>query len=250
MRLREHRFLGMTQSLCPECLAVVPAKIIVKGESRVYFRKRCPTHGVREDFVCSDVSQYDRMEFSLPGKAPLFGVEPDKGCPLDCGLCTEHEQHTCVGLVEITAACNLTCPVCYAGSGPGPKASFHRRMPPGHRSARAGRNAAGSAAAFRRRADDPSGVFRNSRLRMCPADRHRDDQHERDSARSRRPVRRTSGSLQTSAGNLSAIRRLQRCRLSVAARRAAGGDQAAGRRKSRPARTAHDARDHASAGRQ
>jgi len=121
MRLREHRFLGMTQSLCPVCLAVVPAKIIVKDESRVYFRKRCPTHGVREDFVCSDVSQYDRMEFSLPGKAPLFGVEPDKGCPLDCGLCTEHEQHTCVGLVEITAACNLTCPVCYAGSSPGQK---------------------------------------------------------------------------------------------------------------------------------
>jgi hypothetical protein len=121
MQLREHRFLGMTQSLCPQCLAVVPAKIIVKNGARVYFRKRCPIHGVREEFVCSNVAQYDRMEFSLPGKAPLFGVEPDKGCPLDCGLCTEHEQHTCVGLVEITAACNLSCPVCYAGSGPGQK---------------------------------------------------------------------------------------------------------------------------------
>lgn len=121
MQLREHRFLGVTQSLCPECLAVVPAKIIVKDERRVYFRKRCPTHGVREDFVCSDVSQYDRMEFSLPGKAPLFGVEPDRGCPLDCGLCTEHEQHTCIGLVEITAACNLTCALCYSASGPGQK---------------------------------------------------------------------------------------------------------------------------------
>jgi uncharacterized radical SAM superfamily Fe-S cluster-containing enzyme len=119
MQLRDHRFLGITQSLCPDCLAVVPAKIIVKDEGRVYFRKRCPTHGVREDFVCSDVAQYDRMEFSLPGKTPRFGVEPDKGCPLDCGLCTEHEQHTCIGLVEITAACNLTCPLCYAASGPG-----------------------------------------------------------------------------------------------------------------------------------
>src|SRR5262249_56187857 len=37
----------------------------------------------------------------------------------DCGLCTEHEQHTCVGLVEITSACNLRCPMCYASSGPG-----------------------------------------------------------------------------------------------------------------------------------
>jgi uncharacterized radical SAM superfamily Fe-S cluster-containing enzyme len=122
MQLREHTLLGMTQSLCPECLSVVPAKIIVRDNGRVYFRKRCPQHGVREDFVCSDVRHYDRLEFSLPGKVPpKMGVEPQRGCPLDCGLCTEHEQHTCVGLVEITSSCNLACPMCYAGSGPGGK---------------------------------------------------------------------------------------------------------------------------------
>jgi uncharacterized radical SAM superfamily Fe-S cluster-containing enzyme len=120
MQLRKHTFLGMTQSLCPECLAVVPAKIVVRDDGRVYFRKRCPVHGVREDFVCSDVRQYDRMEFSLPGKVPSqMGVEPNRGCPYDCGLCTEHEQHTCIGLVEITSSCNLECPMCYAHSGPG-----------------------------------------------------------------------------------------------------------------------------------
>ncbi len=121
MQLRRHTFLGTTQSLCPECLALVPAKIIVRG-ARVYFRKRCPTHGVREDFVCSDVQHYDRMEFSVPGRIPQqVGVEPKRGCPFDCGLCTEHEQHTCVGLVEITESCNLKCPMCYAASGPGGK---------------------------------------------------------------------------------------------------------------------------------
>jgi tetraether lipid synthase len=121
MQLRDHTFLGMTQSLCPECLALVPAKIIAR-EGRVYFRKRCATHGVREDFVCSDVTQYDRMEFSLQGKVPeKFGTTPSRGCPYDCGLCTEHEQHTCVGLVEITSSCNLHCPMCYASSGPGGK---------------------------------------------------------------------------------------------------------------------------------
>ena len=121
MQLRDHVFLGTTQSLCPECQALVPAKIIAR-EGRVYFRKRCPAHGVREDFVCSDVRQYDRMEFSLQGKVPAqFGAEPDRGCPYDCGLCTEHEQHTCVGLVEITSSCNLSCPMCFAGSGPGGK---------------------------------------------------------------------------------------------------------------------------------
>jgi uncharacterized radical SAM superfamily Fe-S cluster-containing enzyme len=121
MKLREHTFLGMTQSLCPECLALVSAKILVRN-GRVYFRKRCPTHGVREDFVCADVRWYDRMEYSLPGKVPPhLGVEPDRGCPYDCGLCTEHEQHTCIGLVEITSSCNLHCPMCYASSGPGGK---------------------------------------------------------------------------------------------------------------------------------
>lgn len=117
--LRDYTFLGMTQSLCPECLAVVPAKILVR-DNRVYFRKTCPTHGIREDFICSDASQYDRMEFSVPGKVPReVGVEASQGCPLDCGLCTEHEQHTCIGLVELTESCNLKCPLCYSASGPG-----------------------------------------------------------------------------------------------------------------------------------
>lgn len=118
--LRDHMLLGLTQSLCPECLALVPAKIVVKPGGRVYFRKRCPTHGEREDFVCSDVRYYDRLEYNTPGKVPHdFGIEPDQGCPFDCGLCTEHEQHTCLGLVELTSSCNLECPMCYAGSGPG-----------------------------------------------------------------------------------------------------------------------------------
>ncbi|HMC12153.1 MAG TPA: radical SAM protein [Pirellulaceae bacterium] len=121
VRHRDYTFLGTTQSLCPECLTVVPAKIIVR-RGRVYFRKTCQKHGEREDFICSDVSWYDRMEFALPAKVPaVFGVEPDKGCPLDCGLCTEHEQHTCIGVLEITSSCNLTCPMCYAGSSPGGK---------------------------------------------------------------------------------------------------------------------------------
>ena len=118
---RDYTFLGTTQSLCPECLSVVPAKIITQGK-RVYFRKTCPEHGTRDDFVCSDVAWYDQMQFALPARMPAqFGLEPEKGCPLDCGLCTEHEQHTCVGVLEITGSCNLTCPMCYASSSPGGK---------------------------------------------------------------------------------------------------------------------------------
>lgn len=116
---RDYTFLGTTQSLCPQCLSVVPAKIIARRE-RVYFRKHCPTHGWREDFICSDVKMYDQMDYSLPARLPANTFTKMKdGCPLDCGLCEEHEQHTCVGLVEITSSCNLRCPMCFAASGPG-----------------------------------------------------------------------------------------------------------------------------------
>ncbi len=121
MQVRDYTFLGTTRSLCPECRAVVDAKIVAR-DGRVYFRKRCPEHGLIEDFVCSDVAYYDRHEFDQPARMPReFGTAPDKGCPLDCGLCTEHEQHTCIALVEITSNCNLKCPMCFAESGPGGK---------------------------------------------------------------------------------------------------------------------------------
>ncbi|MCA9647728.1 MAG: radical SAM protein [Polyangiaceae bacterium] len=119
MKLRDYSFLGLTQSLCPDCHRVVSAKIITRGK-RVYFQKHCPEHGAREDFICSDVDYYDRLEFAVPGKIPAgFGISPKRGCPYDCGLCTEHEQHTCIGLVELTQGCNLRCPMCYASSAPG-----------------------------------------------------------------------------------------------------------------------------------
>jgi uncharacterized radical SAM superfamily Fe-S cluster-containing enzyme len=118
---RDYTFLGTTQSLCPDCLTVVPAKIVSRA-GRVYFRKTCAAHGPREDFVCSDVKWFDRNGYSLPGKVPLsYGAEVKQGCPYDCGLCSEHEQHTCIGLLEITSSCNLECPMCFAVSGPGGK---------------------------------------------------------------------------------------------------------------------------------
>jgi uncharacterized radical SAM superfamily Fe-S cluster-containing enzyme len=140
MKLRDYTFRGTTQSFCPDCLAVVrgrtgrlndqlngvktsvtliPAKIIER-RGRIYFRKHCPTHGIREDFVCSDARWFDRNEFLTPAKQPLrMAIEPQRGCPFDCGLCTEHEQHTCLGVLEITSSCNLECPMCYASSAPG-----------------------------------------------------------------------------------------------------------------------------------
>jgi uncharacterized radical SAM superfamily Fe-S cluster-containing enzyme len=48
-----------------------------------------------------------------------ISTEVSKGCPLDCGLCPEHRQHTCLALIEVNTACNLDCPVCFANADAG-----------------------------------------------------------------------------------------------------------------------------------
>jgi uncharacterized radical SAM superfamily Fe-S cluster-containing enzyme len=62
----------------------------------------------------------DFIKFNKPGTLPLeFSTEVIDGCPLDCGLCPEHKQHICLGLIEVNTACNLSCPVCFADAGIG-----------------------------------------------------------------------------------------------------------------------------------
>lgn len=120
-------FHGVTQSLCRSCDRLIPAKII-EQDNTIFFNKRCPEHGVEKVRVSSDAVYWRRCrDFIKPGDQPLrLQTETERGCPWDCGLCPEHEQHSCVALVEITDACNLECPVCYADSSPGRGA--HRTM--------------------------------------------------------------------------------------------------------------------------
>jgi uncharacterized radical SAM superfamily Fe-S cluster-containing enzyme len=110
---------GVTQSLCRHCDRLIPAKI-VEQDGAVFFKKRCPEHGSEKVRVSSDATYWRQCrDFIKPGDRPLrFQTETERGCPWDCGLCPDHEQHSCVALVEITDACNLECPVCYADSSP------------------------------------------------------------------------------------------------------------------------------------
>ena len=71
--------------------------------------------------MADDVDYYRRCRevFIKTPEMPAHYNTPVKyGCPYDCGLCTDHEQHSCLSLIEICDACNLRCPVCYANSGP------------------------------------------------------------------------------------------------------------------------------------
>jgi len=110
-------FLGQTTSLCETCLALVPAKIIAEGDE-VFYLKRCRDHGVQKTLVADDLAYWkSQRDWLKPGDRPLAtATRTDHGCPYDCGLCPDHEQHSCLAIIEINEACNLSCPVCFADS--------------------------------------------------------------------------------------------------------------------------------------
>jgi len=108
-------FHGQTTSLCEICLETVPAKIIIEDEA-VYYLKRCRAHGVQKTLISDDLDYWRSQKLWLkPGDRPLRAqTRTEAGCPFDCGLCPDHEQHSCLAIVEINSACNLACPVCFA----------------------------------------------------------------------------------------------------------------------------------------
>lgn len=117
---RDSIFIELTRSICPECHIVLDAQIHVRS-GRVYMRKRCPVHGWFEGIISSDAEMYlGASRFNRPGQIPLrFATEIRDGCPNDCGLCPDHQQHTCVGIIEVTQSCNLRCPTCFTDSPSG-----------------------------------------------------------------------------------------------------------------------------------
>ncbi len=108
-------FYELTRSICPQCLALIDAQILLK-DGRVIMRKRCPDHGWFEVLLSSDAELYlNSLRYNKPGTLPLgFSTQVVDGCPRDCGLCPEDKQHTCLALIEVNCHCNLECPICFA----------------------------------------------------------------------------------------------------------------------------------------
>ncbi len=119
-RVRPYIFYDVVLSICPTCYAKVEGKIVFQDGS-VYLLKKCSVHGSQRVLIADDVDYYRRCRevFLKPPEMPVAYNTPVKwGCPYDCGLCTDHEQHSCLSLIEINDHCNLRCPICYAHSGP------------------------------------------------------------------------------------------------------------------------------------
>ena len=116
----DYVFYELTRSICPECRCVIDAQIILR-DNKVYMRKRCPDHGPFEALVYGDAEAYtSSTKFNKPGTIPLqFSTAIEHGCPHDCGLCPDHQQHVCLGLIEVNSGCNMDCPLCFADAGAG-----------------------------------------------------------------------------------------------------------------------------------
>lgn len=128
------RLLKTTISLCPDCLAHVPAAVFER-DGAVRMRKCCEVHGTAEAVLENDVRWYrlsnkdrwgrhyaDDLRQDIPAqKTSCCG--PGQRCdPAPAPDAPSHDfapqdgNKTCTVLVEITDACNLACRVCYSDS--------------------------------------------------------------------------------------------------------------------------------------
>ena len=116
---RNYIYYDHTISLCNECHKQISAKIIFQ-DNAVFMTKTCKEHGFQKVLIATDVEYYKQIRNY--NKASEYPKKPHTnthyGCPLDCGICPDHEQHSCLTLIEVTDRCNLTCPTCYASSSP------------------------------------------------------------------------------------------------------------------------------------
>lgn len=120
----DYEYYKTTRSVCPACKKILPAKLVFRNDS-VYMLKNCKEHGEFFSLIYRGRQKYiDMLKISKPALYPLeFFSEKFDGCGASCGLCPEHQQHTCLPIIEITDYCNMSCPVCLAAN------SDSRHMP-------------------------------------------------------------------------------------------------------------------------
>ena len=106
-------FHSYSKGMCPTCRDLVDGVRIIR-DGKVYLRKQCPRDGRSEALISGDADWFLKsLTYITNGSVPLnHSTQVNEGCPKDCGLCPDHEQHSCLPIIEITNHCNLECPIC------------------------------------------------------------------------------------------------------------------------------------------
>ena len=101
-------------SLCPQCLRRLPAEVVRRGDE-VWLERTCPDHGEVRALIWRGPPDYEEWRRAGSGPSCCDPAEnPD--CPTACGLCASHVRQTCCVLLEVTARCDLECPICFASA--------------------------------------------------------------------------------------------------------------------------------------
>lgn len=112
MSLAYKQVPGDWSSFCPECFQPLEARFEVTGHG-VFTVKNCPAHGETRDLFFRHPALFDRcmeyMKWHDPGPA-------NPNCPQDCGLCQAHASPAAITNIDLTNACNLRCPFCFAAA--------------------------------------------------------------------------------------------------------------------------------------
>jgi len=123
------KYFRETVSVCPECLERIPAVIQEEDDGKIYMCKTCPEHGDFKDLLSSSAKYYkwthyqkkDKdgnvvWQFEKNGEANPAdcSIEDPRGCPYNCGLCSEHLSTCSLALIDLTNRCNFNCNFCYA----------------------------------------------------------------------------------------------------------------------------------------
>jgi len=132
MPLRGDRIHRYVTAFCPHChdeephrpLHDVPrlAGYLAERDGRIWLERGCAVHGR----ITTLYDEYPEiLSYLEEWTAPTKRHTPDAVGNWDAtpaaylrGLGEMQTQHTCILLEDITAACNLTCPTCFADSSP------------------------------------------------------------------------------------------------------------------------------------
>jgi uncharacterized radical SAM superfamily Fe-S cluster-containing enzyme len=106
-------FHSFSKGICPACRELVDGARVIR-DGKVFLRKQCPRDGKSEALISGDADWFLKsLTYLKKSSVPhRFSTAVKEGCPKDCGLCPDHEQHSCLPIIEITNHCNLECPIC------------------------------------------------------------------------------------------------------------------------------------------
>jgi len=131
---RPYTVLRAVQTTCGACFADDPDRAVdygtdilqgelVERDGQVLLRRRCRRgHGDVVSLYEEDHALWESLQrWRVPART-LTPDQPGDDRPIPTGyadgLNELQGQHTCVALIDLTDACNLRCPTCFAESGP------------------------------------------------------------------------------------------------------------------------------------